>query len=192
MARAQAGRRPVTRERLFERALAIIDAGGLEALTMRRLAADVGVEAASLYHHVSGKDELLDGALSLMRSEMVFAEPLPQDWRALMELVFTTYLAVLAAHPNMLPLAGRRVGTDPQSGLVYLVSSGFPEEDAVELWQSINAFTVGFAAFSSAFTTTDTSDLPEGLARRMAQWRETTSRRTLGLIMTGYEPSRRR
>jgi AcrR family transcriptional regulator len=179
-------RPPLTPDLLYARALAIIDREGLPALTMRRLAADLGVEAASLYHHVPNKQALLDGALSRMRAEMVFAEPLPSGWKALMELVFTRYRQVLTAHPNMLPLAGRRVDTDPDSGLVYLIQQGFSEDDAVELWQSIIAFTVGFAMFSSEFAASDTEDLPPGLARRMADWRDRTARTTLRAILQAY------
>ena len=55
--------KPLTKDELFDTALAIADADGLEALTMRRLASEVGVEAASLYHHIPNKEALLDGVL---------------------------------------------------------------------------------------------------------------------------------
>src|SRR5659263_422397 len=98
---------------------------------MRRLAQDVGVEAASLYHHVPNKEALLDGALVRMRSEMRIPDPLPADWIDLMEAIFAEYRRVLSAHPHMLPLAGRRVETDPDSGLVFLTQLGFSLGDAV-------------------------------------------------------------
>ncbi|MGB4272039.1 MAG: TetR family transcriptional regulator, partial [Propionicimonas sp.] len=52
-------RAPLSRERLLAAAMALADVAGLSALTMRRLAADLGVEAMSLYHHVPGKELLL-------------------------------------------------------------------------------------------------------------------------------------
>src|SRR3954451_653249 len=76
-----ANRAPVNRERTLEVALAVDDSEGIEAVTMRRLARELGVEAASLYHHVTGKDSILDGLVDLVATEI---EPpvLSTDWRS--------------------------------------------------------------------------------------------------------------
>ena len=181
---------PLTKDELFERALAIADADGLEALTMRRLAAEVGVEAASLYYHVPNKDALLDGVVVRMRSEMRIPESLPAGWMELMEAIFAEYRRMLAAHPNLISLAGRRVETDPDSGLVFLTQVGFSDDDAVELWQSVMAFTIGFSMFSSPHLATATDDLPPELGARMEQWRDETCTRTLRIILRGYDAQR--
>ena len=74
-----AHRAPVNRERVLTVALAVADGEGIEAVTMRRLAREMGVEAASLYHHVHGKDEILDGLVDLVAAEI---EPRPSaGWR---------------------------------------------------------------------------------------------------------------
>jgi AcrR family transcriptional regulator len=74
------GRIPLTRERVLEAALKLADAGGIEALTMRKLGQALGVEAMAVYYHLANKDEILDGIIDL-----VFAEiDLPVtggDWR---------------------------------------------------------------------------------------------------------------
>lgn len=185
-------KRPLSREELFDRALRIADAEGLEALSMRRLARDAGVEAASLYHHLPNKSALLDGMVARMRSEMRLPDPLPEAWRELLLGIFLEYRRVLAAHPNLMPLAGRRVESDPDSGLVYLIRQGFEPEDAVELWQSLIAFTVGYSVFSSTYADSDVSDLPPALAARMSEWRDATCRRTLDAILEAYESGRGR
>jgi AcrR family transcriptional regulator len=190
MGSAAAREGPLSKAELFDRALAIADAEGLEALSMRRLARDAGVEAASLYHHLPNKAALLDGMLVRMRSEMRLPDPLPEDWRELLLSIFLEYRRVLAAHPNLMPLAGRRVETDPDSGLLYLVHLGFGEEEAVGLWQSLLAFTVGFSVFSSAYADSDVSDLPPALAGRMSEWREDTCRKTLDAILRAYDAGR--
>lgn len=187
------GKKPrarLTKDALFEKALAIVDAEGLDALTMRRLASEVGVEAASLYHHVPNKDALLDGVLVRMRTEIQLPDPIPEDWKDLMEAIFAEYGRVLAAHPNLVSLAGRRVETDPDSGLVFLTQLGFSDDLAVELWQSMIACTVGFAVFSSAYAASDTWDLPDALAERMASWRDETRAKTLRVIIEAYDRSR--
>lgn len=184
-------RQRLTKDVLFETALRIADSEGLEALTMRRLAAELGVEAASLYHHVPNKEALLDGVVMRMRTEIRLPDPIPGDWRDLMTAIFDEYGRMLAAHPNLVSLAGRRVETDPDSGLVFLTQLGFDDDEAVELWQSMIACTVGFALFSSAYARSDTWDLPSELAERMARWRDETRSKTLRVIIDGYDGMRR-
>lgn len=182
---------PLTKDELFERALAIVDAEGLEALTMRRLAAEVGVEAASLYHHLPNKDALLDGVVVKMRSEVRVPDPIPEDWVDLMTAIFAEYYRVLAAHPNLVTLSGRSVETDPEtSGLIFLTQLGFSDDEAVDLWQSMIAFVVGYSMFSSAAAQSDVNDLPPGLAARMSEWRDETCARTLRVILEGYDAGR--
>lgn len=183
-------RQRLTKDVLFETALRIVDAEGLEALTMRRLGGELGVEAASLYHHVPNKDALLDGVVMRMRTEIQLPDPIPSDWKDLMAAIFDEYGRVLAAHPNLVSLAGRRVETDPDSGLVFLTQLGFGDDDAVELWQSMIACTVGFALFSSAYAESATWDLPDELAGRMTQWRDQTRARTLRFIIDAYDQAR--
>lgn len=190
MADTTAARGRLSKEVIYEAALEIADEHGLASLTMRRLASALGVEAASLYHHVPNKDALLDGVVVRMRAEMTLPDPIPADWKDLMQSIFAEYGRVLAAHPNLVSLAGRRVETDPDSGLVFLTQLGFSDDDAVELWQSMIAYTVGFAIFSSAYAESDTWDLPDELATRMAQWRDDTRARTLRAIIEAYDFTR--
>lgn len=178
---------PLTKAELFATALAIIDNEGLEALSMRRLAHEVGVEAASLYHHVPNKDALLEGALEQMRAAVRLPDPMPEDWRDVMEVIWAEYRRMLSAHPNMVPLAGRRVESDPLGALEWLVSLGLSEDDAVGLWQSMLAYTVGFSMFATSHAALDTYDLPPGLAHRMAEWRDETCTMTIRMIIDGYD-----
>jgi AcrR family transcriptional regulator len=179
--------RALSADLLAERALAIIDAEGLEALTMRRLAADVGVKAPSLYNHIAGKDQLLDGALRVMRAQFRLPSPAPEHWKQLMVAIFTEYRRLLSAHPNMIPLAGRRLPGESESGLVYLTSQGFTTEDSVEIWQSLLALTVGFTMFSSGQTHTDTRGLPAEVQGRAADWRDDTFTRALLNLLAPYQ-----
>jgi AcrR family transcriptional regulator len=74
---------PLTRERVLQTAVDRADHGGLEALTMRQLGQELGVEAMALYHHFANKDDLVDGMVDLVFSEI----DLPgagEDWRAAM------------------------------------------------------------------------------------------------------------
>jgi AcrR family transcriptional regulator len=61
---------PLSRERLLRAAVKLADEGGIESLTMRRLADEVGAEAMSLYYHVANKEEVLDGIVDLIAREI--------------------------------------------------------------------------------------------------------------------------
>ena len=74
-------RTPLSRDRVLRGAVAVADAGGIGALTIRSLAQELGVKPMSVYHHVANKDEILDGIVDLVFSEI----ELPTaggDWRA--------------------------------------------------------------------------------------------------------------
>jgi AcrR family transcriptional regulator len=185
-------RKALTQDKLFERALAIIDLEGLEALTMRRLAADVGVKAPSLYNHVSGKDELIDGVLAHMRAEMRLPDPAPEDWRKLIVAIFLAYRRVLADHPHMMPLAGRRLDGEGDSGLAFLAEQGFTRDEAVELWQSLAAVVVGFSMFSSGNAATGTEGLTREFRMRVTDWREETCEKALRTLVEAYAGERNR
>ena len=92
------GRDPLTGERVLARALEIADGEGLDALTMRRLAQDLGVEAMSLYHHVAGKDDLLGGIAELVIREIELPPP-DGDWKAAIRTCAISAHQVLRQHP---------------------------------------------------------------------------------------------
>lgn len=187
MARGRPRRPPFTREQIIDAAFDIADAEGVEALSMRRLARALGIEASSLYHYVSSRDEVLDGIVTRLRSRVSIPEELPQHWPEAMEVLFTAYASVLTAHPNLVSLAGRHVEGDPQvNGLMYLVEQGQSLDDATDLWQSIHALTIGFALLASAQVAIQTSDLSPPVAERFRQWRPETYRRALRLVIEGH------
>ena len=70
MSMAATKRKPLSRERILEAAVQLVDEQGIEALSMRRLGQALGYEAMSLYNHLSNKDDLLDGILDLVLAEM--------------------------------------------------------------------------------------------------------------------------
>ena len=184
--------RRLTREEILDTALRIVDADGLDALTMRRLADALGVEAMSIYYHVPNKDTLLDWTVERMRAEMRLPETVPADWAGVLEAIFIEYRRVLAAHPNMLPLAARPTKQAGSSGLVYLRDEGVPLDDAVDLYQSLVAFTVGFTVLGSSTIETEWPGRPRELVDRLRDWRESTFRRTLRMMMDGYRGGQER
>jgi AcrR family transcriptional regulator len=99
-------RAPLTRTRVLEAAVALADTEGLEALTMRRLGQDLGVEAMTLYHHVRNKDALLAGVVDLLFDELqAAAGPVDPDaiavhgWRAVLRGRILRAREVMLRHP---------------------------------------------------------------------------------------------
>jgi AcrR family transcriptional regulator len=76
-----APRTPLSRERVLRAAIVLADAGGIEALSMRRLARALGVEAMSLYNHVANKDAILDGIIDGVAAEIELPA-IEAGWRA--------------------------------------------------------------------------------------------------------------
>ena len=142
---------PGFRRRAAEEALAIIDAEGLEALSIRRLADALGVKGASLYHHFRDKDEILDGVAILALSDLV-----PPDdglhWIDWFVQVAVSYRRTLRAHPNLLPLilgrANRRAGwTVYARAARKLTEAGIPPDYQMTLINALEAYATGSALF---------------------------------------------
>ena len=92
--------------RIRAAALALVDRDGLEALSMRKLAAELGVRAASLYSHVATKDDLLNDVANEIIGRVDVAG-FGAGWRAGLVRWARSYRAALAEHPNMVPFIAR-------------------------------------------------------------------------------------
>ena len=109
-----APRQPLTRERVLSGALALADEIGVEAFTMRRLAAALDVRPMTIYHHVPGKEEILDGIVDLVFAEIALP-PTDLDWRAAMRHRCLSAREVLNRHPWAPPLMESRTSPGPAS-----------------------------------------------------------------------------
>src|SRR5918992_2078974 len=96
--RRTAPRAPLTKERVLEAAIALADEGGIKALSMRKLAQELGVEAMSLYNHVANKADLLDGIVELVAGEIDLALD-EEDWKAALRRRVISAHAALSSHP---------------------------------------------------------------------------------------------
>jgi AcrR family transcriptional regulator len=92
----------LSREEVVAAAVALADAEGLEAVSMRRLADQLGVATMTPYSHVAGKDELLDLMRDEVSREMLVPEPLPAGWRAALRAIALSTRDAIEAHPWVL------------------------------------------------------------------------------------------
>jgi AcrR family transcriptional regulator len=144
-----ANRAPVNRGRTLAVALAVADSEGLEAVTMRRLARELGVEAASLYHHVEGKDQILDGLVDLVAAEIELPRP-SADWRATVSQRARQTRTSLLRHPWAVSLMASRTNPGPatlgllEAGIRCFRQGGFSVLLAAHAISAVDSFVHGF------------------------------------------------
>jgi len=159
----KATREPLSRERVLAAAVALVDAEGIQGLTMRRLAAELGVEAMSLYHYLPGKQALLDGVVEAVVGEIMASvgSPAPdgglapggtgEDWRATVRRTFLGARRAMLRHPWMPGLLGTS-RTVPAAVYGYydailgtLVEAGFSYRLAHRALHAFGSLPLGFA-----------------------------------------------
>lgn len=149
-------RRPaLTREEVFAAALAMIDAEGVEALSMRKLGKVLDRDPMRLYRHAESKDALLDGVVELMASELRVPPAADGDWEGALRATAHAYRALALAHPHVVPLlvtrplatplARRPIGTlRPLEDLLELLdSAGFEPRSALYAYRLFIGFLHG-------------------------------------------------
>src|SRR5262249_50750451 len=99
-------REPLSRERIIRAALRIMDEEGLDAVTMRRVGRELGVEAMSLYNHVRDKEDILDGITEEVLGGL--RVPGADDWAEAARLTAREFRRVLLAHPGVMTLLTER------------------------------------------------------------------------------------
>src|SRR5215510_2964152 len=146
-ARDDRERRPrpdgITLDRIIAAALAVVDAEGHEALTMRRVADELDTGAASLYRHVAGREELIVLVVDHVIGMASISIPQDVSWREQAESVARGFRAHLLAHREILPFMREAQGLGPNSmvarevAVAALMTAGFSPEDAVRAYLTI-------------------------------------------------------
>ena len=142
-------RTPLNRERVLRAAVVLADEGGIESLRMRELGLRLGVEAMSLYRHIANRDDILDGMVDLVVSEI----DLPPDtvgWREAMRRRAISAQAVYSRHPWASALMDSRTSSGP-ARLQYfdwvlgtLREAGFTQEMTARAISVLDSYVYGF------------------------------------------------
>ncbi|WP_226370231.1 TetR/AcrR family transcriptional regulator [Pseudonocardia oceani] len=142
-------RPPLTRGRIVDAAVRVADRGGLVGVSMRTVGRELGVEAMSLYHHLSGKDDLLDALADRVFTGIALPAP-DAPWRAAMAARAASAREVLAAHPWALTLIESRRNPGPallghhDAVLGCLRGNGFSVALASHAFSVLDAYVFGF------------------------------------------------
>ncbi|MET0415695.1 MAG: TetR/AcrR family transcriptional regulator C-terminal domain-containing protein [Actinoplanes sp.] len=163
-------RAPLSRERALAAAVALVDAEGIKALTMRRLAADLGVEAMSLYYHLPGKEGLLDGLVDTVigeiEEEVRRTDEPGGHWRVRLRRRCLAARTVMLRHPWAPALLGTRPSVPPgvygyfDEIVGLLLGGGFSHRLAHRAIHALGTMVLGFVQelFSPASTDVDSSE----------------------------------
>ncbi|RDI53063.1 TetR/AcrR family transcriptional regulator [Nocardia mexicana] len=155
-------RRPLlSRDRIVAAALTLIDAEGLDALSTRRLATELGVQGPSLYNHVGTMDELIDAVvdtvLGAVDTSMFFRlGDGNRDWRTALDSWARSYRAAITAHPHIVPALASGPGRRPNALRIAdavfggLVAAGWPRREATTVGTLMRYFVAGSALGSFA------------------------------------------
>ncbi|MEV0310347.1 TetR/AcrR family transcriptional regulator [Nonomuraea fuscirosea] len=137
-------RRPVlAREAIVATAVALADAEGLDAVSIRRVAAELGARAMTLYSYIERKEDLLALMLDEISAEVLVAEPLPADWREALLLLARRERELVRRHPWRVDLVHQRVAVGP-NGLRHveqkLAAFDGLEIDRLAAWRFLAVF----------------------------------------------------
>jgi AcrR family transcriptional regulator len=145
-------REPITREAIVDAALRLLDQEGLDQLSMRRLADELGTGAASLYWHVGSKDGLLDLVLDRVIGELEVPDPDPERWQEQIKEIARAQRAGILRHRDIVRISLGRIPLGPNAlehserVLAILRAGGLPDDLAVVghhlLIATINGFTL--------------------------------------------------
>ncbi|MGW7370120.1 TetR/AcrR family transcriptional regulator C-terminal domain-containing protein [Streptomyces sp. NPDC054841] len=142
-------REPLTRDRIVGTALVIIDEAGVDGLSMRRIAARLGVQAMSLYNHVRSKDDILDGVTDFITTEMNMPHRMTGGWEDGIRSIAYAFRQASLRHPRACELVLMRQLSTPtalapvDTMLAMMLDHGFDEETAVHALRLFISFQVG-------------------------------------------------
>lgn len=177
--------RPLTRERILQAGLRLADEGGIESLTMRRLARHLGVEAMSLYNHVTNKNDLVDGIVDLVMGEIELP-PGPAEWDVAIRAYAISAHSTLVRHPWAAPLvlspAALPTAQSPRiESMEWLLGrlreAGFSAELTYSAYHTLDSHIFGFTLWqlshmSAAASLRGDADMPAFAARFLRQMQD--------------------
>jgi AcrR family transcriptional regulator len=143
-------RATLSRERVLRAALVLADMGGIESLTMRKIGQELHVEAMSLYNHVANKDDIIDGIVDIVFSEIALPSE-QDDWKTAMRERAISARDVLLRHPWATSLMQSRTKPGPatlrhhDSVIGSLRAAGFTIDMAAHAFSVVDGYIYGFA-----------------------------------------------
>jgi AcrR family transcriptional regulator len=165
----------LSRERVLQAALALAARDGIESLTMRKLADELGVGAMSLYYHVPNKEQLLDGMVDIVFSE-IDPPSTDVDWKTAMRSRALSTRNALRRHPWAIGLMEGRTSHGPANLRLHdavlgcLRAAGFSLEMTVHAYSVQDAYIYGFALQEQDMSSETADDFAAEAQRQMREY----------------------
>lgn len=167
----------ISRGQIVEAATSLVRAGAYDRMTIRGLAAGLGVSPMSLYRHVSGKDDLLDEVVDALLGELWLPRAQEDDWRAWTCEAAERLRRFLVGQPAALhvylrhPVVSASAIARMEAMIRVLRNAGLSQEAALEAYGAVHTYTIGFAALeASRAGEPRASDDKSDLARQLAAY----------------------
>lgn len=158
-------RTPLDRQRILEAALRLIDEHGLAELSMRRLGAELDVQAMSLYRHVPNKQAVVEGVREMIFEELALLRlrhPESDDWQDNLRSAALVFREVCQEHPHALPLFASDVDRAYSASAGFyepvlrsMVRAGFPEAAAIDGLRTVIRYVLSSGLLDMSVTTRD-------------------------------------
>jgi TetR/AcrR family transcriptional regulator, tetracycline repressor protein len=179
----RAGTRGLDRDTIIRAALQAIDTAGAQRLTMRGLGDALGVEAMSLYHYVTGREDVLEAVVSLLLDGIPdrLDEHLASSWQGYLQTLAHTIRQIALDHPRAFPLIVSRHPAAPwlrpplrnletvEHFLVTMHRFGLDDDQVVDTYRAFSSFLLGHLLLESALHGAETSPIEEPLDEGDAQ-----------------------
>ncbi|MCU1355964.1 MAG: transcriptional regulator, TetR family [Acidimicrobiales bacterium] len=191
----------LTKTRIIDAAIAVVDEHGFDGLTMRALAEQLGVTATALYYHYAGREELLAGLVEHQTATLVQAAPAEGAWDERARTLITTMVSELDRQPELAVWIITTQARQPpvlqlhEALLAILIDGGFSPRDAIEAKGILFRYVIGHLVLANAPEGQPWRQLPEHypLLRATGPAHDTIDRvqlfeRGLDTILTGLRP----
>jgi AcrR family transcriptional regulator len=144
-------RQPLSRDRIVDAALRVMDTEGLDSVTMRRIGRELGVEAMSLYNHVEDKDDILNGVTERVMAEFEYPAR-TGDWAEDARAMAREWRRLLGMHPSVCqllaerhkPLEGLASFRAMDAALGLLREAGLSDRDAAQAFNALGSYILGY------------------------------------------------
>lgn len=175
--------RGLDRATVVRAALSSIDRHGAQGLTMRGLGQELGVEAMSLYHYVTGREDVLEAVVTSLLDNVTdrLDEDLSQTWQGYLQTLAHTIRDIALAHPRAFPLVATRHPSAPwlrpplrslevvEDFLTTLGGFAFSDDQVVDAYRSFSSFLLGHLLLEVALHGAETSPVEEPIDEGGAQ-----------------------
>jgi TetR/AcrR family tetracycline transcriptional repressor len=185
----------VTREQIIEAAVEMVKEGHYEEMTIRSLAADLGVAPMTLYGHIRDRDDLLDEVADRLLAKCWRPRKDFDTWQEWIMEVARKFRRLLVSKPAVLhvylshPVASPAAVERMDAMLEVLATAGFNEEEALRIYATLHTYTIGFSALEASRSKWESTSKRSDANMRQLSSFTTTSQFNIGLEVLLHGPS---